>query len=194
MPAAERDHLLRWRPRQRAQRTESTPRALPSGAASQPTPSRHPACSSPTLGLTASSDYTPNECPNHLVHAQHGFAMLRINGGGGGIRTHGRVAPTRHFQCRTFGHSATPPAPKPLRMPRPDLPSSFRPNRLAHGQHGQAMLRMKDKWRRGEDLNPRGTCAPIRFRVGRLQPGSATPPRSLLNYLRRVPDLHTFAA
>src|SRR5688572_28224169 len=32
-------------------------------------------------------------------------------------------------------------------------------------------------WRRGEDLNPRGTCAPIRFRVGRLQPGSATPPR-----------------
>ena len=33
-------------------------------------------------------------------------------------------------------------------------------------------------WRRGEDLNPRGTFwAPIRFRVGRLQPGSATPPR-----------------
>ena len=31
-------------------------------------------------------------------------------------------------------------------------------------------------WRRGEDLNPRGTHAPIRFRVGRLQPGSATPP------------------
>src|SRR6266508_4852081 len=30
-------------------------------------------------------------------------------GGGGGIRTHGRVAPTRHFQCRTFGRSATPP-------------------------------------------------------------------------------------
>jgi hypothetical protein len=26
-------------------------------------------------------------------------------------------------------------------------------------------------------LNPRGTHAPIRFRVGRLQPGSATPPR-----------------
>ena len=33
-----------------------------------------------------------------------------------------------------------------------------------------------NEWRRGEDLNPRGTCAPIRFRVGRLQPGSATPP------------------
>ena len=33
------------------------------------------------------------------------------------------------------------------------------------------------QWRRGEDLNPRGAFwAPIRFRVGRLQPGSATPP------------------
>src|SRR2546428_9929214 len=32
-------------------------------------------------------------------------------------------------------------------------------------------------WRRGEDLNPRGTFwAPIRFRVGRLQPGAAPPP------------------
>src|ERR1700675_1213300 len=49
-------------------------------------------------------------------------------------------------------------------------------------------------WRRGEDLNPRGTCAPIRFRVGRLQPGSATPPRNLFDMLHaywrsaRVPD------
>src|SRR5262249_21219288 len=32
-----------------------------------------------------------------------------VYGGGGGIRTHGTVARTRHFQCRTFGHSATPP-------------------------------------------------------------------------------------
>jgi hypothetical protein len=32
-------------------------------------------------------------------------------------------------------------------------------------------------------LNPRGTCAPIRFRVGRLQPGSATPPRNLFKML-----------
>ena len=35
-----RAHLLRWRPRQPAQRTESTPRALPSGAASQLDPPR----------------------------------------------------------------------------------------------------------------------------------------------------------
>ena len=78
------------------------------------------------------------------------------NGGGGGIRTHGTVARTRHFQCRTFGHSATPPHDS--------------------GHHDATLVRRK--WRRGEDLNPRGTYAPIRFRVGRLQPGSATPPRA----------------
>src|SRR5919204_2994191 len=42
-------------------------------------------------------------------------------------------------------------------------------------------------WRRGEDLNPRGTCAPIRFRVGRLQPGSATPPDQTLSTIYRLP-------
>src|SRR4029453_4760722 len=37
------------------------------------------------------------------------IASVSKNGGGGGIRTHGTVARTRHFQCRPFGHSATPP-------------------------------------------------------------------------------------
>src|SRR4030095_1236663 len=41
----------------------------------------------------------------------------REDGGGGGIRTHGTVARTRHFQCRTFGHSATPPLRPPKRQP-----------------------------------------------------------------------------
>src|SRR6516165_9660187 len=41
-------------------------------------------------------------------------------------------------------------------------------------------------WRRGEDLNPRGTHAPIRFRVGRLQPGSATPPHWIFTMLHDV--------
>jgi hypothetical protein len=72
-------------------------------------------------------------------------------GGEGGIRTRGTVARARHFQCRTFGHSVTSPA--------------------HHDPIEEA------NWRRGEDLNPRGTFwAPIRFRVGRLRPGSATPP------------------
>jgi hypothetical protein len=58
--------------------------------------------------------------------------------------------------------SAAPSATRPpLRAPR----------RLHEGAN--------KNWRRGEDLNPRGTYAPIRFRVGRLQPGSATPPRTL---------------
>ena len=44
-------------------------------------------------------------------------AQVSKNGGGGGIRTHGTVARTRHFQCRTFGHSATPPHyPAPRRL------------------------------------------------------------------------------
>ena len=41
-----RGQLLRWRPRLRAQRTESTPRPRSSGAASQLDPSRQPASSS----------------------------------------------------------------------------------------------------------------------------------------------------
>src|SRR5207253_9740306 len=38
-----RAHLLRWRPRRHAQRTSSTPRVPPSGAASQLDPSHSPA-------------------------------------------------------------------------------------------------------------------------------------------------------
>ena len=33
----------------------------------------------------------------------------RINGGGGGIRTHGRLSPTSVFKTGAFNHSATPP-------------------------------------------------------------------------------------
>ena len=38
-------------------------------------------------------------------------------------------------------------------------------------------------------MNPRGTCAPIRFRVGRLQPGSATPPACVIGCLS-IPKTH----
>ena len=33
----------------------------------------------------------------------------RVNGGGGGIRTHGRLSPTSVFKTGAFNHSATPP-------------------------------------------------------------------------------------
>src|SRR5439155_7152677 len=91
----------------------------------------------------------------------------RNDGGGGGIRTRGTgVTRARHFQCRTFGRSVTPP----LRLDPP----------------GRA-----EDWRRGEDLNPRGTFwAPIRFRVGRLQPGSATPPHRRSGTLTAPRDDH----
>lgn len=49
------------------------------------------------------------------------------------------------------------------------------------------LVKVRSIWRRGEDLNPRGTCAPIRFRVGRLQPGSATPPRNVVSILHDGP-------
>src|SRR3989304_247521 len=83
------------------------------------------------------------------------------NGGEGGIRTHGTgFTRARHFQCRTFGRSVTSPGPR-------SSAGFGRPARAPGAGAG----------RRGEDLNPRGTFwAPIRFRVGRLQPGSATPP------------------
>src|SRR5262249_35339630 len=61
-------------------------------------------------------------------------------------------------------------------------PSATRPPLRA----SPALLKVRSNWRRGEDLNPRGTCAPIRFRVGRLQPGSATPPRNLLSILHVI--------
>ena len=36
-------------------------------------------------------------------------------------------------------------------------------------------------WRRGRDSNPRGALTPTRFRIERIQPGSATSPRSKKN-------------
>src|SRR4030095_8581487 len=57
---------------------------------------------------------------------------------------------------------------------RPPLPSGRREGSPRITQNRKFAI--PQIWRRGEDLNPRGTCAPIRFRVGRLQPGSPTPP------------------
>ena len=35
--------------------------------------------------------------------------LLGLCGGGGGIRTHGRLSPTSVFKTGAFNHSATPP-------------------------------------------------------------------------------------
>src|SRR5262249_51560734 len=105
-----------------------------------------------------------------------------VYGGGGGIRTHGTVARTRHFQCRTFGHSATPPSNRVL------LAAFYTYGHLATYRCCR-LHSVREKWRSGEDLNPRGTHAPIRFRVGRLQPGSATPPCLTLSRTYRASRL-----
>ena len=86
-------------------------------------------------------------------------------------------------------HGISSAAPSATRPPLPTSPTfAFvhqRPrSRLPPRAYGRI-------WRRGEDLNPRGTCAPIRFRVGRLQPGSATPPHDVVSilYLRAAINL-----
>ena len=37
------------------------------------------------------------------------LSIFNIYGGGGGIRTHGRLSPTSVFKTGAFNHSATPP-------------------------------------------------------------------------------------
>ena len=82
-------------------------------------------------------------------------------------------------------HGISSAAPSATRPPLRTLRQS--PHASTARPSGAGALRrrleVQIKWRRGEDLNPRGTCAPIRFRVGRLQPGSATPPRHSRSFL-----------
>ena len=51
-----------------------------------------------------------------------------VNGGEGGIRTHGTVARTPHFECGAFDHSATSPRSV---VRRPEGPAGRRKARLA---------------------------------------------------------------
>ena len=37
------------------------------------------------------------------------LTFIKVGGGGGGIRTHGRLSPTSVFKTGAFNHSATPP-------------------------------------------------------------------------------------
>ena len=65
--------------------------------------------------------------PKQKASRRGGF--LLCSGGEGGIRTHGRVAPTLDFESSTFDHSATSP--------------------------GTAFSYSSLLWRRGWDSNPR---------------------------------------
>ena len=46
---------------------------------------------------------------NGRVQEQFYDVVAAIDGGGGGIRTHGRLSPTSVFKTGAFNHSATPP-------------------------------------------------------------------------------------
>ncbi len=48
------------------------------------------------------------EIANHLI------TLKKVVGGGGGIRTHGRLSPTSVFKTGAFNHSATPPTGRPI--------------------------------------------------------------------------------
>ena len=45
------------------------------------------------------------------IFNNHMFIIIKVKayGGGGGIRTHGRLSPTSVFKTGAFNHSATPP-------------------------------------------------------------------------------------
>ena len=46
---------------------------------------------------------------SHLRALPISQCLLGLCGGGGGIRTHGRLSPTSVFKTGAFNHSATPP-------------------------------------------------------------------------------------
>src|SRR5499433_4162864 len=71
------------------------------------------------------------ECPNRLAHGQHGFAMLRIIGGGGGIRTPDPLRDSGFQDRRLQPDSATPPRQLPLRLDALE-PAHIGPHRLRY--------------------------------------------------------------
>src|SRR5205807_5910965 len=91
------------------------------------------------------------------------FQISKSHGGEGGIRTHGTVPRSQHFQCCQFNHSCTSPRGRisdcELRIAefkksaakKPKTPQSeFRPPK-----DQSAIRNPKFFWRRGWDSNPR---------------------------------------
>jgi hypothetical protein len=77
-----------------------------------------------------------------------------IRGGEGGIRTHGTVSRTQHFQCCQFSHSCT--------SPDCGIPLAF--------QSAIRNPRSSIRWRRGWDSNPRNPYGFNGFRDRPIQP------------------------
>src|SRR6185295_11823673 len=83
---------------------------------------------------------------------QSAICNLKSYGGEGGIRTHGTVSRSQHFQCCQFNHSCTSPE-----LPIADFQSPI--FKSAIGNWKSAMI-----WRRGWDSNPRWALTHSGFR------------------------------
>src|SRR5258706_10291821 len=78
-------------------------------------------------------------------------------GGEGGIRTHGTVSRSQHFQCCQFNHSCT----SPEKMPIADLRLSTLKDKYQSAISNQKSAMF---WRRGWDSNPRWALTHSGFR------------------------------
>src|SRR3990170_2743904 len=117
--------------------------------------------------------------PSHPAHSTRAALEREFNPavadcGLQGTATSPSSTATRKSEKMAEGVGFEPTARLPLHGISSAAPSATRPPLRSCSPN--ISTRAQSKWRRGEDLNPRGTYAPIRFRVGRLQPGSATPP------------------
>jgi hypothetical protein len=81
------------------------------------------------------------------------------DGGEGGIRTHGTVSRTQHFQCCQLSHSCTSPQQKTTNEERSNAPGE--PSFVTH---------RSIEWRRGWDSNPRYPYGYNGFRDRPIQP------------------------
>ena len=61
------------------------------------------------LAIEESRRATQHEAVKAQVENQVQSEILNASGGEGGIRTHGTVSRSQHFQCCQFNHSCTSP-------------------------------------------------------------------------------------
>ena len=85
-----------------------------------------------------------------------------MSGGEGGIRTHGTVSRSQHFQCCQFNHSCT----SPRGISDCELRISDLKNKPGNAQPKFEIRNPKSEiqWRRGWDLNPRWSFPHSGFR------------------------------
>ena len=99
------------------------------------------------------------------INPQSTIRNPQLPGGEGGIRTHGTVSRTQHFQCCQLSRSCTSP-----KVPIADLRLPIQIDRGTSLQSAIANRQSKIIWRRGWDSNPRYPCGYNGFRDRPIQP------------------------